>query len=125
MTTTMDKILKYFRENEELFNRLIEELDSYDGYLDDDRWYPMEELDEYLSGKDPSDIVRMTYYGTINPNDDYFRVNAYGNLQSTEYLDYSDHLDKYFVEDLLEAREYIDIDDWKLNDLLSRLQEEV
>lgn len=29
-------ILAYFKENEEVFNNCIEELDSYNGYLGDD-----------------------------------------------------------------------------------------
>lgn len=41
-----EKIKAYFEENEEIFNACIEELDSYNGYLGDDRYYPMDELDE-------------------------------------------------------------------------------
>ena len=30
-----DKIISYFKENEDVFNEVIEELDSYNGYLGD------------------------------------------------------------------------------------------
>lgn len=32
-----EKIIAWFKENEEVFNDCIEELDSYNGYLGDDR----------------------------------------------------------------------------------------
>ena len=51
MTNTRTKeavindIIKLFTENEELFNNCIEELDGYNGYLGDDRYYSMDELE--------------------------------------------------------------------------------
>ena len=41
---TTEKIIIYFKEHEELFNDCIEELDSYNGYLGDNRYYCMDEL---------------------------------------------------------------------------------
>ena len=35
-------IIQYFKENEDVFNDCMEELDSYNGYLSDDRYYDME-----------------------------------------------------------------------------------
>lgn len=141
MNNTLTKIIAYFTENEELFNNCIEELDSYNGYLNDDRYYQMDELDELFSGQSPLEILQRSYfghdedtwtkdsygnktYGEFNPNREYFRFNGYGNLVSTNYKDYTDHLDEYAIEEMLENRDYIDsIDlDEELKELFDELE---
>lgn len=118
-------IIEFFENNEDIYNEAIEELDSYNGYLGDDRYYSMDELDELYTGTEPSEILRRAYYGydaetyttdgsgnkeygQFNPNRDYFRYNGYGNLVSADYKDYSAHLDNYAVEAMSENRRYID-----------------
>lgn len=125
MENTIKKIIAYFEENEETFNDCIEELDSYNGYLGDDRYYYMEELKEFYHGVDPIELLNRAYfgrdadawhtdshgekeYGAFNPNREYFKYNAYGNLISTNYKDYSVHLDRCAVESMHENRQYID-----------------
>ena len=67
----------------------------------DDRIYAMDELNEWYSDKDPLDILRDAYNGAFNPNDDWFRWNGYGNLESTDrpedWMDLDDIAD-YIVE---------------------------
>lgn len=145
-TTTRTKeqiteaIIEFFRENENVFNNCIEELDSWNGYLGDDRYYQMDELDEFYSGTEPSEILRrafygydadtthddengQTIYGEFNPNREYFYYNGYGNLVSSDYKDYSAHLDHYAVEAMQDARANIyTIDD---NDELTELFDEL
>jgi hypothetical protein len=121
----IEKIIAYFEENESIFNECIEELDSWNGYLGDDRYYYMEDLKEFYNGVDPIEILQRAYYGhdadswhtdsrgekeygAFNPNRDYFRYNGYGNLVSADYKDYSDRLDNYFVESLSKNRQHID-----------------
>lgn len=129
-------IIEWFEANEDEFNAAIEELDSYNGYLGDDRYYSMDELDELYSGTEPTEILRRAFYGydedtyntdshgnreygAFNPNRDYFTYNGYGNLVSADYKDYSGHLDHWTIESMSENRRYIDtIDD---NDELSEL----
>ena len=110
-------IIAYFNDNEEDFNKCIEELDQYNGYLGDDRYYDMEELDEFYNGVEPSEILRRAFYGydesygiesSFNPNRDYFTYNGYGNLISSDYKDYSDKIDEYAIKEMLENRQYID-----------------
>ena len=115
-----------FEEDIELFNETIEELDSYNDYLGDDRYYFMEEIDELLSDYNVTDILYRAFYGynqdeyttddysgkhygSFNPNCDYFKFNGYGNLVSAWDKDYSDFLDDYFIDDLLENRSYLNI----------------
>lgn len=116
-----------FEEDNALFNETIEELNSYNGYLNDDRYYPMEEIEELLSNYNVTDILYRVFYGynqdeytidgygmmhycSFNPNCDYFRFNGYGNLVSAWDKDYSDYLDDYFIDSLLEDRSYLSLD---------------
>lgn len=117
-----------FEEDNTLFNETIEELDSYNGYLGDDRYYFMENLTDYIDTSDlwNSLIYRMFYgrdddyyitnsqgekeYSQFNPNRDYYYYDAYGNLVSSDYKDYSYFLDDYFIDNLLENRSYLNLD---------------
>lgn len=133
-------IIEYFKNNEDVFNDCMEELDSYNGYLGDNRYYLMDELDELHNGIEPSELLRRAFFGydeetyttdrdgnktycAFNPNRDYFRYNGYGNLVSADYKDYTGMLDKYAVESMSENRSYIDnIDD---NEELTALFDEL
>lgn len=141
--TTVKKIIDYFNDNEDLFNSCMEELDSYNGYLGDDRYYSMDELDEFYNGTEPLEILRRAYYGRdddtyttdsngnktygeFNPNRDYFYYNGYGNLVSSDYKDYTAHLDEYAIEAMSENRSYIDTiaDDDELTALFDELEQD-
>lgn len=120
-----NEIIAYFQEHEDIYNEAVEELDAYNGYLGDDRYYSMDELDELYNGTEPSEILRRDFYGydeetyitdasgnreygPFNPNREYFRYNGYGNLVSADYKDYTGLLDHYIIESMLENRDYID-----------------
>lgn len=125
MARTIDEIrneiLDYFENNEDEFNELIEELDGYNGYLNDDRYYDMDEFDELHSGSTPWEIARAIHFGNFNPCDNYFRYNAYGNLESNDYRDYSAYLDDNFVDEVIENRDEF----WNLPDALEELLDEL
>lgn len=137
-----EKIIEYFENNEGVFNSCIEELDNYNGYLGDDRYYEMEYLSEFYNGTDPIELLNRAYFGydadawhtnshgerehnAFNPNREYFTYNGYGNLVSTNYKDYSAHLDEYAIEAMSENRMYIDSieNDDELNALFDELEE--
>lgn len=140
---TIEKIIEYFESNEEIFNQCIEELDNYNGCLNDNRYYEMELLNEFYHGTEPLEILRRAYYGRdddtwttdasgnktygeFNPNRDYFYYNGYGNLVSSDYKDYSAHLDSYLIEKMNENRADIyTIDDTpELSALFDELEED-
>lgn len=112
--TLADKLLAYYKENNEDFVSDIEELDSWNGYLGDDKVIPMDELDEIFQGVEPSEILRRAFFGydepyakfenraSFNPNREYFYFNGYGNLVSTDERDYSDCLDDDFVQEIID-----------------------
>lgn len=134
-------IIEFFKENEDVFNDCMEELDSYNGYLGDDRYYPMEDLNEFYSDTKPIDLLYRTFYGhdddtwttdasgnktygEFNPNRTYFYYNGYGNLVSSDYKDYTGRLDHYAVEEMSENRHYINSieDDEELSALFDELE---
>lgn len=117
-------IMGFFVDNESAFIECIEDIDNYNGYLGDDRYYEMEMLDELFSGDAPTEILRRVYYGhdadtwhtdsrgekeygEFNPNREYFHFNGYGNLVSSSYKDYSCFNDIYLVQALSNNREHI------------------
>lgn len=138
------QVKEWFESNEDAFCEVIEELDSYNGYLGDDRYYPMYELDEFYSNTEPTEILTRAYYGhddetwtlnddgtknfstsTFNPNREWFYFNGYGNLVSSDYKDYSCHLDDYFVDEVFENRyELPSVEDYEeLAELLDKAEE--
>ena len=141
--TATKKIIEYFETNEATFNACIEELDSYSGYLNDNRYYDMEMLSDFYHGTDPIEILQRAYfgrdddnwttdssgnktYGEFNPNRDYFYFNGYGNLVSSDYKDYSAFLDEYVIEAMSDNRQWIDSinDDNELSALFDELENE-
>lgn len=132
-----EAIKAYFENNEEEFDRVIEELDSYNGYLGDDRYFEMYELDEFYRETEPTELLARAFYGydemytdkdgnhteAFNPNRDYFRYNGYGNLVSTDVKDYTDHLDNYFIDEVIEnANHLYEIPD-EVTELIEELEE--
>ena len=115
------KIREYLLNNEETLLRVVGDLNSYNGCLDN--------LDFWLNDGDffsccfenPIDAVRATYYGDYNYNDDYIKINAYGNIDSyTEEKkneEIKDNIDD-IVYCLIEYYEYIIIFDKNLENLL-------
>lgn len=118
-------IIEFFKNNEDIYNEAIEELDGYNGYLGDNRYYSMDELNEFYTGCEPIEVLYRAYYGRdddtwttdssgdkiygeFNPNREYFYYNGYGNLVSSDYKDYSHLLDNYAIEAMNENRCYID-----------------
>lgn len=133
--TLQQKLLSYYKENTEDFNKDIEELDDYNGYLCDNRCYPMEELDDYYQDIDPLTLLRLAFYGydddgstlekndQFNPNRDYFYVNGLGNFVSTDQQDYSDYLDEDFVEEVIENTQNLTLSDGA-QDIIDDYEEE-
>ena len=121
-TFTTQDVVDYLFDNDDLFCNLLEQMDNWNGYLGDDRWYPMDELDEYLCGKSPSEILGMVDL-SFDVRDDFFRVDGYGDLESCDNPDYSYYLGAGFVSDLLEVRNHMDIEDDELNEMLDSLEE--
>lgn len=74
---------------------LVQDVYHYDGQLDWLIWEDMVYLDEFLDGYTPTQIALMIHFGDFNPNHEYFRFNAYENLESCYGVDWDKQLDEY------------------------------
>lgn len=66
---------------------LLQHMNAFDGCFDGANYYDMDEFDDFMSDYTPMNIAQMIWFGEFNPNDDYFRFNAYGNLESADWRD--------------------------------------
>ena len=73
MENTIKKIIAYFEENENTFTECIEELDSYNGYLGDERYYEMDMLNELFSDGNNIDLLNRAFFGR---DDDSWRTDG-------------------------------------------------
>ena len=82
------KLKEYLLNNVEELRDVVNEINRWNGCLD---WLEFWENDEeffelFYSGINGLEIARAIYYGDYNYNDDYVRIDGYGNLVSyTEY----------------------------------------
>lgn len=128
MEKKKELLMELLENDEQLFNSTIEELDNYNGYLGDDRYYEMDMLPELLGGLSAIDLLNRAYFGrddenwhtdahgekiydSFNPNREYFYFNGYGNLVSANYKDYSAFLDNYFIDAIIENQNYLYLGD--------------
>ena len=104
----------------EVDDRLDEYYEFLQDYYPDDVIYPMDEFDEVTEGMTRWEVARAAFYGDFCPVRDFFKFNAYGNLESmdrwdveTEMKDSEEFKDwimeKYFVFDPDEWDEIIDL----------------
>lgn len=97
-----NRMIDYWKSHNDSFSRVCENLDSWDGFLGDNRLYPMDELDELLGNKKPSEVLQMV--DNFNYNDDYFYYDAsYGDYRicSTDEKEYFNDFDYSEVFDKL------------------------
>lgn len=133
------KIIEFCEDNEEAFIELIEELDAWNGYLGYERYYPMEDVDDFCIGMTPSEILMRAFFGfdedtwigegdrrrhgEFNPNREYFRYDGYANFVSSDYKDYSSFLDRWFVDELIENKEHLRLP-VEVKEVISLLEDE-
>lgn len=93
------RMTDYWESHNDSFSRVCEELDSWDGFLGDDRIYSMDELDDLLCDKKPSEVLQVVDTSNFDYSDDYFYYGVYGIHSTNEkdyfnYFDYSDVFEK-------------------------------
>ena len=119
-------IKRYLLNNMETTRDVVNELNLYNNCLDFLDFYYMEDLDECLYRFEPTTILNKMFYGDFNPNNDYFKFNVYGNLESyneweliEEYEIYIDEI----IEALLNNIDYIGIYDNKLKEMIEAYED--
>lgn len=90
------KMTEYWKAHNDSFSKVCEELDSWDGFLGDDRIYSMDEFDDLLCDKKPSEVLQIVDTATFDYSDDYFYYDIYG-IHSTNEKDYYSYFDYSYV----------------------------
>jgi hypothetical protein len=115
----MKNLRSYLLENMEELKSLVWDINSWNGSLE---YLEVWENDEYTINEiftNPYEALRSSYYGGYNINDDYFKFNAYGNIESLNNYDYEEELKdniEEIIEALLEVYNHLDINEelWDL-----------
>ena len=122
-----EKIREYLLDNEEVLFDIVSELNSWNGCLDYLEFWGNDEEFFNTFFESPMDAIRATHYGDYNYNDDYVRLNAYGNIESFSEWERNeeikDNIDD-IVDNLVEYYYNIYIYDHELENLLSEENEE-
>jgi len=95
----LESIKAAFVETEDLMS-IVSDINSYDGYFDDIQWWENDE--DFFNTYYADDImgaVRAVCYGEYTFTDEYVKINAYGNLETTNYI--QDELEGY-VDDIVD-----------------------
>ena len=119
------KVREFLLENEDLF-QLVGEINSWNGSLDDMRYYENDEEFFEISFDNGLEIARAITYGDYHYMDEYVKFNAYGNLVSnTEYgvrQEMEENIDE-IVEALFDNYQHLWLSD-ELEELLNELEEQ-
>lgn len=103
-TNKLDKLVLELVEELSIpdIENIARECNSWDGSFENVVAYELNEyeLRELLGHMDPLDILNQSYFGTYNPNHDYFRFDGYGNLETLTERDYYEELADY-AEDII------------------------
>ena len=90
MTMTREQAIRNYVEHisDDELVKLLQYMNGYDGCFEESIYYDMDEFDEFMSNYSPMEIAQMVFFGgDFNPNDDYFRFTAYGNLETADWHD--------------------------------------
>lgn len=110
----LDEIKSAMVETEDLMS-IVSDINSYDGSFDDVQWWENDE--DFFNTYYADDImgaVRAVCYGEYNFTDEYVKINAYGNLETTNYIQdelegYVDEIVDHLVENWDEFKDTIDL----------------
>lgn len=102
--------MKYLKELDvEEFNMFMDEMGYYDNMV-----FDVGEIDEHFQS--PYEALTSAYFGSFNPNDDYFTYNGSGNLVTIHEFDLDYYMEDFegdiikLLESYGELEGYIDLD---------------
>ena len=122
-----ENIKNYLLGNEEELRSIVQEINSYNGSLDNLNFYENDEdFFNTFFADNPMEVARATFYGNYKYCDEFVRFNGYGNLESFDEYEAMKEIKSYIddiVSNLLGCWEELDIDD-QLVELLEEEEEE-
>lgn len=93
----------------EQLKEMVREVNSWDGSLGEFEYYEMEQINDLFHDMEPLEILRMAHFGNFEWQDEMFKINDLGNLDScsedyfiTDLIDYSKEIVERYNE-LVEA----------------------
>ena len=104
----VDLAIEYFEDHDEEYIVTIEDLDSWSGILDYHRYRSMYDSNYYFEGRTPTEIIESVN-SYFNTNDEYFYEDSWGEIYSSNEIDYSDYLEEDFITDLYDHRDRIEL----------------
>lgn len=112
----LEDIKMQLKDNEDLVD-IVRSMNSYNGAFEDLQYWENDEefFDTFFSNA--MEAVRAACYGDYTFTDEYVKINAYGNLESTNYI--QDEIEGYLdeiVDELIENWEEDYKDNLYLND---------
>lgn len=115
--------------NSDMLMAMVQEVNSWDSSLDYLDFIDMGLLDDYLGEYTPTEIANKIHYGDFNPYHEYFRFDAYGNLESFQDWNVEEDLNWYktdIVERFVELYEDGHVDSYyqEVTDILDEEEEE-
>ena len=107
-----EQLKKYLLDNMVELEVCVNELNSFNGCLDYLDYLAMDDFNDYFSGTSAIDLALAIQYGDFNINDDVFRVDTLGHLESADYYElermFRDNIDE-IVDNIVEYMEDISL----------------
>ena len=119
----IENAIEMLNFDDELFIDMVNELDSWNGFADGFRCYPMYELDELFYNCKVSDFLTKIDKDEFNLNDEYFIDTIYG-LQSTDSMIdvYRDNIDTgELLDNIIEYSNHIYFNDSDFKELIDSI----
>lgn len=116
------KALGMLKDNDELFVEMVDELDSYNGFADGFRAYPMWEIDDFYCNTKIGDFLDMLA-SDFNHTDEYFYHSTCGIESTDNVVDlYRSNVDEDdLLEQLIEYYPHIFFSDSELEEIVEAL----
>lgn len=115
--------------NSDILMAMVSEVNSWDNSLEHLEYFSMDDFNDFMDGFSPMDIANRIHFGDFNPNHEYFKFNAYANLESATDWMIEDELNWYkedIVKRFIELYEDGHVDSWhqEVLDILDSEEEE-
>lgn len=115
----MNKAIKMLKEDDDLFVDMVNELDSWNGFADGFRVYPMYEIDELFAGCSFRDFLDKLGRD-FDHNDEYMVDTIYGLESTNDPADvYRDNVDEgELLDNIIDNENHIYFNDSDFEELI-------
>lgn len=106
------ELLQWLDENEDVLSDILEQMDDWDGYLGEDRCWPMSMLDDVFYGASVFDILHGIDFSEFDEDDEYYYDSIWG-IRSVDnrYDVYKDYITQGLIDNIIDRRGRLRLDD--------------